>query len=80
MSYFLIESDQDGRIQANGPLNKEQLLERINQSGYTFSQGLEITDNSFAGGRRVGTDLAVVIKGEIIIPQPIEVINRYDVD
>ncbi len=73
--YFVITPTEDGADIA-GPLSEESLLEMIN--GWTTARFLsEIPDNSPAYW---GENDALVIKGEIVVPTPREVVTEYGVE
>jgi hypothetical protein len=85
MSYFLIISGEDG-LTAKGPLTKEQLLKEIDPENWgssilNFQSKLETRDGYLTGTvyHADSNNLAVIIKGEIIIPKVKEVIKTYDI-
>lgn len=82
MSYFLITSGEDG-LCAEGPLTKSQLLEELDPENYgkplAFQSKLKTSEGYLVGADIEGpSKLAVIIKGEIIIPKPKEVVKTFE--
>lgn len=73
--YFMITPTEDGADIA-GPLSEQALLGTIN-GGTTFRFLDEIPENNPAYW--AGND-ALVIKGEIVVPTPREVVTEYGVE
>ena len=80
MSYFLITSGEDG-MDSHGPLTKNQLFDKLEERNYSFQSDLKMMDNQLVGKpNKAGDDLAVIIKGEVITPSPVQVVTRYNID
>lgn len=76
-NYFLIHEDQDGDISIE-QFDEEKLLKRINDQedyyGTTgFMEKIEALDII-----NLDCNKLLLIKGEVIVPKPKEVVKRYE--
>jgi len=75
MSYFLIVCSEDGDISVT-PYNKDELLEAIIEEDHDyikFMQNIKDTNPQYWGNSRL------IIKGEIVTPEPKDVVKEYDI-
>jgi len=74
-SYFII-SNSDGDTTVD-KISKEELLRRLNESYYgnvEYKNQVEESDTNYWG------EGVLIIKGEIVVPEPIETVKEYDID
>ncbi len=71
--YFLITTDEEGATQVE-PLTREQLKDRI--TGWDFHFVADLGDECRA---RYWDGNALIIKGEVVVPQPKKVVTEWDV-
>jgi hypothetical protein len=75
MSYFLIECSEDGDVSITQH-DRESLVKSISNGEYknaTFINSVPGVDPQYWGGQ------VLVIKGEIVVPKPKEVVMEYDI-
>lgn len=80
MSYFAIYTSEDGDVTIS-EFTKEELERNLNEKAW----GEDIQMLAKTGGKLKGLDLRnlaglLIIKGEIILPKPQEVVTKYGVD
>ncbi len=73
--YFILNSSEDG-ISINGPLTKEQVLDRLDENYYGEVNFLNDIPNDFIDS---GSGM-VIIKGQIVLPKPKQVVQSYEVE
>lgn len=81
--YFVIRGTEDG-VRIDGPLPEAELLKRItpnpNEEGYTYyGKELEFSDVMPKDFNYCDSSLLVIIKGEIVVPKPKQVVNTYEI-
>lgn len=75
-SYFLIHSGEDGGSAEK--LSKEELLNRITENYYGEDAKIlnEVPED---GNMEYWGDSILIIKGEIVTPEPVELVKSYDI-
>jgi len=77
MSYFLIQTNEEGVVFIE-KLTAEEFLRRLNTGEY--GEDLEFLDTIPRTNVRLWGDGLLLIKGEIIVPQPKTVVQEYSLE
>lgn len=79
MSYFLIYCSEDGDVSVT-PYEKEELLEAIRTEDYGCVGFIEnISELQGNGDPQMWGNNILIIKGEIVTPEPEKVIEKYKI-
>ena len=74
---FVISSNEDGEVTVE-QLGEEEFIERINDEEYygevNFLDKISQIDPNYWGNK------LLVIRGEIVIPKPVEKITKYEIE
>lgn len=75
--YFIFEVNDDGFSRYTGPMTPEQLqknlLERSGESSFYDGTKLDYFQAEYEPGK------ILIIKGEIVVPQPVKVATSYKI-
>ena len=71
--YFVMSCDADGT--AIWSMTKESLLKYLDEFSGEILSTIPNSDPNYWGENKI-----VIIKGEIIIPKPVEVVTRYELE
>lgn len=80
--YFIVRSTEDG-TRIEGPLTESEVISRItpDRQGWAYyGENLEFLDRvpeSDNGCWCVGGNPVLVIKGSIVVPQPVSAVTQY---
>jgi hypothetical protein len=84
MSYFIVRSGEGGTV-IDGPMTAAEVLKKTTPdkngnayygSGLTFLKDIPPNDGGYWSGVEDGALL--VIKGEIVVPRPVEITTRLE--
>lgn len=75
--YYIVYQSENG-IGIQGPFNKEEALERVEEKFYGDLQALDKLPDMF--GDQLESYGLVIIKGGIVVPTPKQVVTVYEME
>jgi hypothetical protein len=77
-SYFMITASDDGDVRADGPISASKLKSELEQLSEDTGKALSFAERAPPELSMLGS-LVLVIKGEIVRPEPVEVATSYKI-
>jgi hypothetical protein len=72
--YFTFHVNHDGESRWSGPMSAEDLTTWLDEHADTVKVATKMPDGpNYFGGQ------AVIIKGEIVVPEPVQVVTKFKI-